>query len=50
MPIFLDRRRIPAGLCSIIARATAERPDDRYQSVAALLEAVAAYEPSTKPT
>jgi serine/threonine protein kinase len=50
MPVYLDRRRIPAALCVIIAKATAERPEDRYQSVEALLEAVAAYEPSPKTT
>jgi eukaryotic-like serine/threonine-protein kinase len=39
-PPALDVRRLPAGVCALVARALAKRPDDRFPTAAAFAEAV----------
>jgi hypothetical protein len=45
-PAVLEPASLPRGLAHIVRRATAARPDDRYEDVLALLEAVEQYRKS----
>jgi serine/threonine protein kinase len=45
-PAVLEPASLPGGLAHIVRRATAARPDDRYEDVSALLEAVEQYRQS----
>ena len=42
-PALIDASKIPAGLAHVIRRATREQPDERYQTVGQLVDAVNAY-------
>jgi nucleotide-binding universal stress UspA family protein len=42
-PALIDASKVPAGLAHVIRRATREQPDERYQTVGQLVDAVNAY-------
>lgn len=42
-PALVDLGRVPAGLAHVVRRATREQPDERYQSVGQMMDAVRAY-------
>lgn len=48
-PALIDRSRIPSGLAYIIEKATQQHPDQRYQTVGALVDAVGNYVLSKMP-
>jgi serine/threonine protein kinase len=48
-PILIDQKKLPAGLVYIIQKATSPEPDDRYQSVSDLLQAINTYKKSLDP-
>lgn len=48
-PYLINTKRIPAGLAYIIQKATSHEPDDRYQTVGGLLQAIKSYEKSLNP-
>jgi eukaryotic-like serine/threonine-protein kinase len=52
-PALIDASKVPPGLAHVIRRATKEQPDERYQSVGQLIDAVNAYvrakDPSANP-
>ena len=48
-PAPMDTDKLPAGLAYIIERATQQHPDQRYQSVGALMDAVRDYVRSNMP-
>ncbi|MDA1762340.1 serine/threonine-protein kinase [Bacillus cereus] len=47
VPYLMDSQRIPGGLWYVIQKATKQNPDDRYQSVGQLLDAILDYKRST---
>jgi serine/threonine protein kinase len=49
-PALLDLTRLPNGLAHIIRKATKDNPDERYQSLGALMDAVEYYRLSKDPT
>ncbi|SLM49782.1 putative Serine/threonine protein kinase [Nitrospira japonica] len=48
-PALIERSKIPSGLTYIIEKATQQQPDNRYQSVGSLLDAVLSYVSSKSP-
>lgn len=42
-PALIDASKVPPGLAHVIRRATREQPDERYQSVGQMVDAVNAY-------
>lgn len=48
-PYLINPKKIPTGLAYIIQKATAPDPDDRYQTVSDLLQAIKSYEKSLNP-
>ncbi len=48
-PYLINTKKIPTGLAYIIQKATAPDPDDRYQTVSDLLQAIKSYEKSLNP-
>lgn len=48
-PALIDASKVPVGLAHVIRRATREQPDERYQSVGQLIDAVNAYVRSKDP-
>lgn len=49
LPNLIDKARLPSGLGYIVERATREHPDQRYQSVGALMDAIEGYIRATSP-
>ncbi len=48
-PYLIDPKKIPAGLVYIIQKATEPNPDERYQSVSELLQAINSFKKSMNP-
>jgi serine/threonine protein kinase len=48
-PVLLDISKVPPGLAHVVRRATRELPDDRYQTVGQLIDAVRAYQRAKAP-
>jgi eukaryotic-like serine/threonine-protein kinase len=52
-PVLMDMGCVPSGLAHVIRKATREHPDDRYQSIGELIDAIHAYvaacDPSARP-
>jgi serine/threonine protein kinase len=48
-PVLMDFSKLPAGLAYVVQRATKDMPDQRYQTVGKLIEAIADYEQSKDP-
>lgn len=48
-PALINPDRVPGGLAYVIERATEQRPEERYQSVGALMDAVQDYMHSREP-
>jgi hypothetical protein len=49
-PVLIEQDALPRGLGHIVGRATSPRPEDRYQSLAALLDALRYYELAKDPS
>ena len=49
-PYLINPRKLQAGLVYIIQKATSPDPDDRYQSVSEMLQAIKSYQKSLSPT
>jgi serine/threonine protein kinase len=48
-PFLINPKKLPTGLVYIIQRATSPEPDDRYQTVSELQQAIKSYEKSLNP-
>ena len=48
-PAMIDSSRLAAGLAYIVRKATSEHPDERFQSVGELIDAITAYLKSRDP-
>lgn len=52
-PILMDLTKVPSGLAHIIKKATRDNPDDRYQDMGKMIDAVIMYQkikdPAAKP-
>lgn len=48
-PALIDLRKLNSGIASIVQKATQNHPDDRYQSVANLMDAVSLYRSAKGP-
>jgi len=48
-PALIDQSRLPRGLGYIVERATRDQPDQRYQSVGALMDALETYLATKQP-
>lgn len=52
-PVLMDMGCVPSGLAHVIRKATREHPDERYQSIGELIDAIHAYvaarDPSARP-
>lgn len=49
-PFLINPKKLPSGLVYIIQKATSPDPDDRYQSVSDLQQAIISYKKSLNPT
>lgn len=49
LPYLMDPQKVPTGLWYVIQKATKQNPDDRYQSVGQLLDALYDYRRSINP-
>lgn len=48
-PVLLDISKVPTGLSHIVRKATQQHPNDRYQTVAQLIDAIRAFQRSRDP-
>ena len=48
-PLLVDTSKVPDGLAHVIRKATRDHPDDRYQKVGQLLDAVHTYRKASDP-
>lgn len=49
-PFLINPKKLPSGLVYIVQKATNPDPDDRYQSVSELIQAIKSFQKSLNPT